>query len=154
MDGRTIFGRCEYYLSLAGHKAGDTLQIELLRGDRSLEATLVLDPRSKPNGATILRQRFGLAAEPLREEKAYATRLRVHRGVVITGVAPGAYSRLKNPPMPGDVLARINNIRPRDLDQVGMLLDRVKPGEQIHFVLLRMKDHEASRVDIVMTLAK
>ena len=56
--------------------------------------------------------------------------------------------------MPGDVLARINNIRPRDLDQVGMLLDRVKPGEQIHFVLLRMKDHEASRVDIVLTLAK
>ena len=64
------------------------------------------------------------------------------------------YSRLKNPPMPGDVSARINNIRPRDLDQVGMLLDQVKPGGQIHFVLLRMKDHEASRVDIVMTLAK
>ena len=56
--------------------------------------------------------------------------------------------------MPGDVLARINDIRPRDLDQVGMLLDRVKPGEPIHLVLLRMKDHEASRVDIVLTLSK
>ena len=89
VDGRTIFGRCEYCLSLAGHRAGDSLQMELLRGDRSVEATLVLDPRSKPNGEAILKQRFGLAAEPLSEEKAYATRLRVHRGVVITGVAPG-----------------------------------------------------------------
>ena len=58
-------------------------------GTRSVEATLVLDPRTKPNGEAILRQRFGLAAEPLSEEKAYATRLRVHRGVVITGVRPG-----------------------------------------------------------------
>ena len=30
-----------------------------------------------------------------------------------------------------------------------MLLERVKPGEPIHFVLLRMKDHVATRVDIV-----
>ncbi len=154
IDGKTIWGRCEYYLALVGHKAGDSLQIELLRGDRSVDATLILDPRSRPNGATILRQRFGLAAEPLTEAIAYKTRLRVHRGVVITAVQPGAYSRLQKPPLPGDILARINDIRPRDLDQVGMLLDRVKAGEPIHMVLLRMKDHEPERIDIVLTLSK
>ena len=52
------------------------------------------------------------------------------------------------------MLARINSIRPRDLDHVGLLLDRVKPGEPVHFVLLRMKDHVATRIDIVLTLTK
>jgi hypothetical protein len=56
--------------------------------------------------------------------------------------------------LPGDVLARINNIRPRDLDHVGFLLDRIKPGEPVHFVFLRVKDHVPTRVDMVLTLTK
>ena len=64
------------------------------------------------------------------------------------------YDTLQTPPLPGDVLARINNIRPEDLDHVGFLLDRVKLGEPVHFVLLRMKEHVATRVDMVLTLGK
>jgi serine protease Do len=155
VEGRTIVGRCEYFLSLIGHKAGDTLAVELLRGDRSIDASLPLGPRPKPNGAAILQQRYGLTAVPLNEAKAAETSLRVHRGVVLTGVISGPpYSQLQVPPQPGDVLARINNIRPRDLDHVGMLLDRVKPGEPVHFVLLRVKDRVATRVDMTLTLQK
>jgi hypothetical protein len=52
------------------------------------------------------------------------------------------------------VLARINGIRPRNLEDVGLLLDRVKGGEPAHFVLLRVKDHVATRVDMTLTLRK
>jgi S1-C subfamily serine protease len=91
---------------------------------------------------------------PLSKAKAAATSLRVERGVVITAVAAGVYGRLQNPPQSGDVLARINNIRPRDLDHIGLLLDRLKPGDTVHFVFLRMKDRVATRVDMTLTLSK
>jgi serine protease Do len=155
VNGRTIIGRCEFVLALVGHKAGDVLQLDLLRDDRPLAVSLTLMGRTKPDGALILRQRYGLTAVPLNAAKVFETSLRVNRGVIITGVISGPpYNKLQNPPMPGDVLARINNIRPRDLDHVGMLLDRVKPGEAVHFVLLRMKDNVATRVDMTLTLAR
>jgi serine protease Do len=155
VNGRTILGRCEYVLSLVGHQPGDKLELDVERADRPLAFSLTLLRRPKPDGAAILRQRYGLLAVPLDEAKAEATSLRVHRGVVITAVAAAPpYSKMKTPPLPGDVLARINDIRPRDLDQVGMLLARVKPGEPVHFVLLRMKDRVATRVDMVLTLSK
>jgi S1-C subfamily serine protease len=157
LGGRAIVGRCEFLLSLVGRKPSQSLELDLERSDRTVHASLTLAGRPKPDGALLLRQRYGLTAAPLSEAKAQETSLRVHRGVVITAVIPGApYNTLNDnaKPLPGDVLARINSIRPRDLDQVGLLLDAVKPGEPVHFVLLRMKDRVATRIDIVLTLTK
>ena len=142
-------------MALIGRKPGESLELDLERRDQTIHASLTLAGRPKPDGALLLRQRYGLTAAPLSEAKAQETSLRVHRGVVITAVVAGApYNKLQTPPLPGDVLARINSIRPRDLDQVGLLLDAVKPGEPVHFVLLRMKDRVATRIDIVLTLTK
>ena len=79
----------------------------------------------------------------------------IRRGVVITDVAKGApwnYDRLQSPPLPGDVLARINGIRPRNLEDVGLLLERVKPGEPAHFVLLRVKNNLATAENRIIQL--
>ncbi|MGA2032482.1 MAG: trypsin-like peptidase domain-containing protein [Thermoguttaceae bacterium] len=155
LNGKPLDGRCDFHLALVGHRPGDRLQLELWRKDRVLNGLLVLAARAKPDGAALLQQRYGLTAVPLNEAKAHATALRVYRGVIITAVAAGTpYEKLQSPPLPGDVLARINDIRPRNLDHVGLLLDRIKPHEPVHFVLLRMKDHVATRIDITVTLEK
>ena len=113
VDGRTIIGRCEFEFSLVDHKAGDVLHMELLRGGQPVEASLKLGARPKPDGAVLLREKFGLAAEPLTKAMANAALLRVDRGVRITGVASGPpYNRIKSPPLPGDILARVNDIAP------------------------------------------
>ena len=117
-----------------------------------MSADLTLAARPKPDGAAILRRRYGLTAVPLDAEKAAATALRLNRGVVISAVTSGPpYDMLSTPPLPGDVLARINDIRPRDLDHVGFLLERVKPHEPTRFVLVRLQHHIPTRVDMVMT---
>ena len=155
LDGKPIEDCCDLHLGLIDRKPGETLKIELWRKEQLFSTALTLGTRPKPDGAVILKQQYGLTAVPLDAEKAHATALRVQRGVVITAVTPGPpYDKLQTPPLPGDVLARINNIRPRDLDHVGLLLDRVKLGEPVHFVLLRMKDRVATRVDMVLTIGK
>ena len=135
-------------MSLIGHKPGDVLNLQLLRADEPVEVSLKLGARPKPNGDAILQEKFGMAAKTLSPEMVRGTAMRVEHGVMITDVAKGPpYNRLQTPPKPGDILARVNNIRPRDMDHLGLLLDRIKPGDTVHFVFLHInpKDRTASR---------
>jgi serine protease Do len=155
LDGKPIQDRYDFDLALLDRRPGEKLRLDWRRQNQSQGGDLVLAARAKPDGAALLKYYYGLTAVPLDPEKAIATGMRVHRGVVVAAVNPGPpYDRLPTPPLPGDVLARINNIRPRDLDHVGFLLDRIKPGEPVHFVFLRVKDHVPTRVDMVLTLTK
>ena len=61
---------------------------------------------------------------------------------------PWNYDKLQSPPLPGDVLARIDFIRPRDLDDVGLLLDRIGPKQKVVLVLLRRTGNSVTRVDL------
>jgi hypothetical protein len=106
---------------------------------------------SKVNVAELLA-RFGLKAEALSAEKAKEMRLRMSKGIVITEVEDGFF---KGPaPKPGDVLARIGEVRPNDLEHAARLLESTKPGQQVSMVFLRQKDKDVFRYDVTTTLAK
>jgi S1-C subfamily serine protease len=151
VDGKPLAGRLDFCFALIGCKPRDTLKLDLLRDGKTVQTSLVLDARPKLDGAAILKARFGLTAIPLDSAKAEAASLRVRRGVVISEVASGSpwnYEKLASPPLPGDILARIDSIRPRDLDDVGLLLDRIPPKKRVVFVLLRRTANTVTRVDL------
>lgn len=152
LAGRPLPTAAEYHLALLDHQAGDSLAIELLRERQPVSATLTLGSRPKPDGVALLRTKLGLTAAPLDEERAKTMLLRVHRGVVITDVDAHFYANVEHPPAPGDVLARIGALRPRDLDHVGLILENVRSGQTVPLVLLRHKDNVATRIDIKLTL--
>jgi serine protease Do len=151
LDDKPLAGRLDLSFALIGHKPHDTLKLELLRDGKPVQVSLVLGQRPRLDGAAILKTRFGLTAVPLDQAKADATSLRVRRGVVISEVSPGPpwnYDKLLSPPLPGDVLARIDSIRPRDLDDVGLLLDRIPAKKRVVLVLLRRSGNMVTRVDL------
>jgi serine protease Do len=155
VDGKPVQDRLEFAFSLIGRKAGQPVKIDLVRDGKPYQTTLFLGERPKPDGAAILKTKFGLTAVPLDDAKAAALSLRVRRGVVVTEVASGPpwnYEKLRSPPQAGDVLARINDVRPRDLDEVGLLLDRIGPKQRVVMVLLRRTANTVTRVDLT-TLA-
>jgi hypothetical protein len=49
------------------------------------------------------------------------------------------------------VLARIDFIRPRNLDDVGLVLDRIQPKQKVVLVLLRRTGTTVTRVDLTTT---
>jgi len=151
IDQQRIRSGLDFHFALLGRKPQQKIKLQLLRQGEPLEASLVLAARPKADGAALLEQKFGLTAVPLDEAKAKATALRVPRGVLITAVAENLYQNVKAPPLPGDVLARINYIRPRDLDHVGLLIERIKPGQVTKMVLLRLKGNAATRIDLTTT---
>jgi serine protease Do len=151
LDGKPLAGQLDWCFALIGRKPRQSLKLDLLRGGTALQTSLVLGERPKPDGAALLKAKFGLTAVPLDKAKADATGLRVRRGVVITEVAKGPpwnYDKLQAPPLAGDVLARIDNIRPRDLDHIGLLLDKIPPKRKVTMVLLRRAGNTVTRVDL------
>ncbi len=153
LNGEPIAGRLEFSLALIGRKPQDTLRLDLLRDGKPEQVMLALGAQPKPDGAALLKTFYGLTAVPLDAAKAQAAALRVRRGVVITDVAQGPpwnYDKLQAPPLPGDVLARINSIRPHDLGDVGLVLERIQPGQAVNMVLLRRSGELMTRVDLMV----
>jgi serine protease Do len=138
----------DYYLALVGRKPGEPLAVDLVRNGKTYHGVLTPVPRPKPDGAGLLKQKLGLTVVPLDAAKAKAMGLRTSRGFVVTSVDRAIYEKLQDKPEPGDVLARIDAIRPRDLDQVGFLLEKLRRGEPLQLVLLRRKDNLAIRLDM------
>lgn len=142
----------DFHLALVDRKPQERLSVELLREGKPLAVTLALGQRPKPDGAALLRAKLGMCGAPLDEERAKTMFLQVHRGLVITEVDPNFYAAVEHKPAPGDVLARIGWIRPRDLDHAGLILQKVPPGQVLPLVLLRHKDNLATRIDIKLVV--
>ena len=142
----------EFHLALVGRKPDEPLPIEVLRDGKPLALKLTPGRRPKPDAAALLRKKLGLDAAPLDRKTAQTMILQVERGVIVTAVDSWFYASLQHKPAPGDVLARIADIRPRDLDQLALILEKMRPGQSVPLVLLRYHDGVASRIDINLTL--
>lgn len=138
----------DFHLALVGRRPDETVTAGVTRQGTAGTISLTLGRRPKPDGAALLQQRLGLTAVPLDAEKAKATAMRVARGVTITAVDSTVFQTAEHKPEPGDVLARIDQIRPRDLDHLGLLLDKVQSGQPVSLVLLRVQGNVATRIDL------
>ncbi len=146
--GRAIADRADVELALVGRKPGETLEVEVLRDGRPEMLSVVLGQRPRPDGAALLARKFGMRPGPLGADKAKEMLLRIPRGVVIESVEAKRYEGVKDPPKPGDVLARLNHVRPRDLDHLGVLLEPIPTGRRVQMVLLRKEGDILTRIDL------
>ena len=142
----------EYHLALIGRAPGDVLPIEVVRGAEKVEASLELGERPAPDTAGLLSQKLGLTAGALSDETAKEMLLKSARGVLISEVDAQRYENVEHEPAVGDVLAQIEKIRPRDLRHLGLLLEKLEPGQKVSVVLLRRRGDDATRIDISVTL--
>ena len=124
----------------------------MLRDGKPQALKLTPGRRPKPDAAALLRKKLGLTAAPLDRKTAQAMILQVERGVIVTAVDSWFYANVQHKPAPGDVLARIADIRPRDLDHFALILEKMHSGQSVPLVLLRYRDSVASRIDINLTL--
>ncbi len=151
LAGKPITSGADFYLGLIGCKPGQTLRFRVRRNGKLFGGSLTPAARPMPDGAALLKQKFGLTAIPLEQAQARGMALRVDRGVLITAVEAGLYEGHNPKPMPGDVLARIGDFRPRDLNHLGLLLERLQPGHPVQMVLLRLNGNVATRADLMVS---
>jgi serine protease Do len=149
VEGRPLLSECDFHLRLLDKKPGDVLALTVRRPGEVLDVRLTLGKRPKPDAEALLA-RLGLKGRPLDARQATAKRLRQAKGIVLTETKSDLYPD-KQKPEPGDVLARINDVRPDDLDHVGRLLADVPPGQPLRLVFLRQKENAVTRMDVTVT---
>ena len=106
------------------------VEIRFSRGGKSMSATLVPKAIPIPDGAELLQHKFGLTVRPLTPKEA--KQLDVDGRLLITRVerdSPAGRAGF----VPGLIIFQIGNDFPTDLEDVGLLLERTKPGDKLLF---------------------
>jgi serine protease Do len=151
---RQVPTAADFHLALVGRKPEETLLIRLERDNKPQTASLVLGRRPKPDAAALFKKKLGLEVVPLDPQQAKEMGLRVARGLVVKTVELKLYEKLDHRPQPGDVLARIGWIRPRDLDQAGLLLEKIPANQPVSLVFLRRAGNVGTRIDVNLVVPK
>jgi serine protease Do len=151
---RAIPASLDFHLALVGRKADETFAVELTRDGKRQRTSLTPSARPKLDPQAVLQQKLGVEGVPLEPAQAKAMQLRTGRGVVLTSVEPTLYGKVEHPPKPGDVLARIGPIRPRNPEHAAELVENLQPGQAVDLVFLRRKENTATRIDVHLVLPR
>jgi len=136
IDGQSILGAYDYDLTILKHSPGDTVTFTIERDGARKRLALTLAETPKPEGDVLAKKLFGLEVRDLTKEDAAALELKLDGGVLVTGVearSPAALKRLGQ----GDVIVRVERYSVPNVEQLGMLLERVEAGAEVLLWVVR-----------------
>jgi serine protease Do len=136
VDGLPIRQDLDYYVHVLNADARKALTLELKRGEKRLTATIQPKAIPVPDAAELMLKKFGLVVQPL--TAAQAKQLDLSGGLLITEVEAGS---------PADqagfrenlIIVGIGRYFPSDMEELGLLLERVRRGEKVRFRVYQMQ---------------
>lgn len=137
VDDHPVNQDIDFYIHTLGLDADKTTSLTLKRNGRAFTARVRPRPIPIPDGAKLLREKFGLVVEPL--TAAQARTLDLKGGLLITGIeprSPAAEAGFRT----GLIVVQMGRYFPTDLEGVGLMLERVRRGEK-----LRVRVYEVYR---------
>lgn len=136
VNGKPIAGGFDYYIELLGRRAGDAVSLLLDRNGRTVARDFTLAALPKPDAARLTSQKLGLLLEPMTAALARKLGLEASRGFVVSRVEPNGPAA-KAGVEPGDVVVAVGPYTPTSLEDVGLLLEEVQPGDVVSLRMLR-----------------
>lgn len=149
---RAVPTSLDFHLALVDRKAGEPFSVKFTREGNAQTASLTLAARSKRDAKAVLQQKLGIEGVAIEPAKANALGLRSDRAVLVTAVDASLYGKVQHQPQPGDVLARIGLIRPRNPEHAAELVEDLQPGQAVDLVYLRRRENTATRIDVHLVL--
>ncbi len=136
IDGEPVEQLTDYVFAMLSAEAGRTLRFTVRREGvrRTVEVTLARRP--KPDGRKLAQRLLGLTLREITPELAREWSLPARSGLVVVGVDRGG---------PGDrigvelkdVVFQVGRIHVGDLDELGAVLEDVRPGEALRVGVAR-----------------
>ncbi len=112
------------------------------------EIKLRIEPLPKPDGRELAQKLFGLDLVEL--DRAAAARLGVRGGTALvvkgTGRALGPRSGIAR----GDLIVRVGPYPVDSLDDVGLILEHVRPGERVSLLVARVSGYQVYQTEVVL----
>lgn len=136
VNDRPVINDFDYYIYLLGMSSTDGLSLDLHRQGRPISVRVTPRPIPVPDGAELLRQKFGLSVRLLSE--AQARDMDMNGRLLITAIERGSPAERAGF-LPGLIIYKMGKYFPSDLGELGVLLEKVNKGEKVNFVLYEVQ---------------
>jgi serine protease Do len=136
-------------VSLQEQSPGVPFLIFTVDGEAEREHRVVIEKVPAPDGQKIMRERFGLKLTRMSRERAQQLHVKPDAALVVEGTIPGSEAAqigFRN----GDLISRIGPYGVHTLEQVGLLLENVKTGDDVAFRVLRVERTIVTQADVVL----
>lgn len=137
VEGRPIRRGVDFLVAALQRRAGDQLELGVLRDGAARNVRLTLDELPRPDGRKLAREQFGLTLADVNENAVRRFQWpRDRGGVLVLAVEPrsaGDEADLQ----PGDLLVSVGRYWLANVDHLGTLLTELPRGEPIEIGLLR-----------------
>jgi serine protease Do len=139
LDGKPIENGRQLHVNLYRRAVGDTVRLEVLRGDQPTTVTVSVTERADSLSAAMLPSdprenvvgRLGILAATLDPKLAAVLPLRAKAGVVVASASATVLDSDNGGLHPGDVIHAINGQWISDLPALRTAIDAVKPGAPV-----------------------
>lgn len=137
VNSQPIHNAIDMSIALIGLKAGQMLDIRYARDGKEQSASLTLAGRPLPDGAALLRARFGIVGEPLNPKAAEQLGLPGLRAIEVRSVEPDSPARALGLRR-GDLIDHLAGAPTTSLDDVGEIIENIPPGRRVPISVLRI----------------
>jgi serine protease Do len=111
---------------------------------------VTIEPLPEPDGSGLAYKLFGMKLARMKAAEMRQYNVRSPIGVVVSSVAKGSPAARVGI-QPGDFVVQVDRYPTRELTVVGQLLEQVRPGDEISFVVAGVRGDQLFRSPVVMT---
>ncbi|MDO4575754.1 MAG: trypsin-like peptidase domain-containing protein [Planctomycetia bacterium] len=169
VNGTAVGSPLDFYRALLPLKSGEEVSLQWVHPEDSAQADgesapskemeeIALEPVNFPEPDEVIWDRLRLYAVDLTPGQRKKYLLRTEEGVWVTELDAKLFGHSKVSPKEGDVLVRVNYIRPRNVAHLAQILERIPPETPLELVFIRSTvtdgKREWVRIDIPNFLRK
>ena len=136
LNGRAVRQIPAFTCAMLAVAPGTPVRIGCLRDGRSMQVTVTLQAKPKPDGNALARRLFGMTLRPITPELARRLRLGVATGLLVVGVDAGGPAHAIGIALK-DVLFQVGRYYVKDLEALGEALEDVQPGQTVRLGIAR-----------------
>ena len=129
-NGQRVTNGIDYYVRLLEQRPGDVFKLVVDRDGRELQVSLPLKVIPKPDGAKLAMELLGIELSPVSAKLRRELELPAHIGLVVADVchdSPAQHAEIER----GDIILRLDGTPVTTLDDVGMVMEKVKRGQRL-----------------------
>jgi len=130
VDNQPLTSAIDFYVTLAERRPGQRLGLLVERGGKTIEASVELQEAPIPDGNALAGKLFGIELAELPESVRSRYELPSYFRLVVDSVQPNSPADRVGI-REGDVILRLNRIAVTKLEEVGLTLESVQPGEEV-----------------------
>lgn len=138
VSGRPVRDLYDFHKTLLGYPVGQALDMEVERAGEMLKVPVTVSAIPKPAGEQLARRLLGLhlVEKPMGPEQG---RTAFGKGVAISEIDGGGAGE-KASLRPGLFVVRINEVQVNSLEDAGLALESVRPGDAVLLTVVYLEE--------------